>query len=264
MSTKLKAMLRTHRRGDLIITKPVEQWLNEHPEGLILDRKLAMRLADMVQAQPRNRQGLWSASAAGSCARAQMFSYMGAPAAYRLDPRMQNIFNDGTWRHLRWQMMLLTMGVLDDVEVPVYNPDLHLRGTMDGIGKLDNGDEWGWELKSIYSLSAVEAGPKPEHLLQVHSYFISRPTIKKFSLVYEDKRTNIFREFVVEPDLNLLAEVRATFDFLNDSLDREELPDVIADCEKGKGQTFDGCSYRTFCLGCASWEEAVEISIEGS
>ena len=259
MTANLKNMLRTHRRGDLIVTPKVEQWLVRHPEGIVLDHKLASRLYDLTVAQPRNREGLWSASAAGACPRAQVFTYLGAPKSHILDPRLQNIFNDGTWRHLRWQMMMLKMGLLSAVEVPVYDSETHMRGTMDGIGEDEDG-EWGFELKGIYSTAAVTDGPLENHLLQIHSYFLARPSITRFSLVYEDKRTNLFKEFVIEPDRDLLQDVYGIFDDLNKALQRKELPDVITVCEKGKGQTFNGCGYSTFCLGCSSWEEAIEIA----
>lgn len=262
-SATLKAMLRTQRRGDLLVTPAVELWLVGHPEGIVLDDYLSDLLRKLTTAQPRNRDGLWAASAAATCERAQMFTYLDVPQTMRLDPRLQNIFNDGTWRHLRWQMMMMKMGLLDSVEVPVYSHDLHMRGTLDGIGNDDDG-EWGFELKGVFSLSAVQSGPYESHLYQIHSYFLARPSITRFSLVYEDKRTQLTKEFIITRDLTLMKAVKDVFKRLNDFLDRKELPDVQNVCEKGTGKTFNDCSYKTICLGCGTWQEAVEISIQGS
>ena len=55
-----------------------------------------------------------------------MFQYIGVPVMSRGDSRLHSIFIDGTWRHIRWQMMLLEAGILTDIEVPFHDDELRL------------------------------------------------------------------------------------------------------------------------------------------
>lgn len=252
MSTNLKRLIRTAKRGDLIVTPVIDRWLVQHPEGVVLDDDLLTKLRAITTKMPRDRSSSWAASARGSCLRSQVFTYMGTKQASFLDPRRQNLFNDGTWRHIRWQMMMLSAGLLKDIEVPVYKEHYNMVGTMDG-----EGDGWGFELKGIYSLSAVNGtGPLDHHLLQIHSYFLARPDLKKFVLVYEDKRTQEYKEFVIDRDPALMKAVRRELAALQRSVSDKELPEVLDECKSGKGQTFNGCPYKTTCLEIADWSEA--------
>lgn len=251
MADNLKSLLRTFRRGDLLLTPRIETWLMQHPEGIVLDASLAQEIGNHMVAVPRDRTLSWSASAIGNCHRHQVFTYVGLPGDPILNPRLQNLFNDGTWRHLRWQAMLLRAKLLTHIEVPVFYDPLGMRGTMDGV----NMDEmFGFELKGVYSLSAVKDGPYPKHLLQVHAYFLAT-TLEKIAIIYEDKQTQEFREFVIERDERLLKKVRKELLTLNTALAQRQVPDVLEECRYGKGPQFKGCAYRNHCLGITDWDD---------
>ena len=131
-----------------------------------------------------------------------------------VDPGLHAIFIDGTWRHLRWQMLLLTAGILTDIEVPFHRPDMRLRGSLDG----QNADEaWGFELKGTSDTEIVvgRKEPIPYHILQVHTYFIGKPELERFSLIYEDKRYQSWKEIVVERDPAVLGIVRDELVYLS-------------------------------------------------
>lgn len=255
MTQNLKRMIRTFKRSDLLITPRLESWLVQHPEGIVLDEEVASLIGDLAQSKPRYRGDTWAASSRGTCLRRQTFTFLGMPQDGRLDPRLQNLFNDGTWRHLRWQAMLLKAKLLTDVEVPVFLSRHNMVGTMDGENHREN---FGFELKGIYSLSGVKDGPYPYHLLQVHSYFLAKPGLEKFSLIYEDKRTQDWKEYVVEPDQELLKEVSRELRTLNRQLNKRELPDVLEECRYGKGETFRSCPYQTRCLDILSFDSALQ------
>lgn len=211
-------------------------------------------LSQMIE-QPRERSGSFSASSAGRCERAQMFGYLGAEAPGP-DPQLAAIFEDGKWRHLRWQATLLQAGVLIDIEVPLMWKAKKQRGTMDGLGVVpDNhkvrewqGLEFGFELKGVnaFQFDKFKAeGPKEEHLDQVAKYFLMSG-LDLFSIVYENKSTQEPFEWVVSRDDPGMADrieaQREEVERLAEYAERTQLPLMLPECTKGKG-AWKTCSF---------------------
>lgn len=244
MSNSLK-LLKKLKDTSLILTPRLETWLmaNSH---LNVGEDNAEILKDVVTTKPRDRSKAFSSSSRGTCLRAQMFQYIGVPVMGRGDSRLHSIFIDGTWRHIRWQMMLLEAGILTDIEVPFHNEELRVKGSLDGTNE-DEG--WGWELKGTSNSSVVSgsADPYENHLLQIHTYFIGRPDIDRFVLLYEDKRYQSYREIVVERRPEYVKRVREELEYLNWCVDEEKLPEVLPDCKRAAGKEFRECSYRDIC-----------------
>lgn len=231
-----------------LVTPRLEKWLFNNSHLLVSDEHADI-LKQTVTAVPRNRSASFSSSSRGQCHRKQVFGYLGVPSTSEVEPGLHAIFIDGTWRHLRWQMLLLTAGILTDIEVPFHRSDLRLRGSLDG----QNADEaWGFELKGTSDSEIVygKKPPIPYHILQVHTYFLGKPELERFSLIYEDKRYQTWKEIVVERDPKILGIVRDELVYLNWCIDQRKLPDVLEECRHGEGITFKKCQYRSICLGC--------------
>ena len=89
---------------------------------------------------------------------------------------------------------------------------------------------------------------KDIHLRQIHTYFVLDPEIKVFSLIYEDKRSQDWKEFVVYPDQTLLVDVKKEMVRLEDSVAFKIYPEVKENCRQRQGKEYQQCPYRQGCL----------------
>jgi hypothetical protein len=265
-----KSLTRTIKSAKLyteqIVTHPMNMFLMNTP-NLVVDEWVADLIRKEITKQPRERSGSFSSSAAGSCLRRQVFAYKGIDTGGVNDPQLQNIFYDGTWRHLRWQAVLLQAGILTAIEYPLPWPEKQSVGTMDGIGVVPDthptekwrGLEFGFELKGCNTYtyqSIVRSGAiKEDHLNQVHRYFLSGG-FDLFVVIYEDKNNQQWQEFVIEPDPVRLEEQRAELDALNDYVNLNVLPPMLDECQKQTGNDWKYCPYagkNGVCLNRKEW-----------
>lgn len=260
-NARIKTIVNLVKDDRLILTPGVHKWLVKHPEGLVLDEELTSLLSKLTRKQPRDRSASFSCSARNQCVRRQQFQFIGLPQQRTLDAELQNKFNDGTWRHLRWQMMLLKAGLLTEIEYPVYSKALNLRGSMDGRGVSKRYGNFGFELKGVGSLSFIPEGPYPNHIYQIHSYFAADSSLDVFSLVYEDKMTQRWKEFVIERDPVVMRAVRKELARLNRATAKKQLLPVFEECKYARGPTYRQCPYSGTCL-TATWESAEAEAIE--
>lgn len=243
----------------LIVLPRHFRWLSRHGDAALLPNDGregigATILTQMVET-PRDRTRSFSASSAGACERAQVFGFHGGEAE-KPDPQLQSIFNDGKWRHLRWQAMLLQSGILMDIEVPLFWNKMLQRGTMDGLGVVPDdhfveewrGLEFGFELKGVNAFQydgLTKSGPKEEHLNQVARYFLLSG-LELFSIVYENKSTQAAHEWVISRhDDGMAARIEAQRDeveHLKSYVDEEALPSQLPECALGKG-AWKKCQY---------------------
>lgn len=255
MAINLKALAKAITATDKIITPAVSEWLTLHGDDA-LDEAVAEKIKQLLTTTPRYRGKSFSSSSAGSCIRAQVYGYLDAPGE-AVDQQLANIYIDGKWRHLRWQAMLLSIGILTDIEYSLPWPAKRSVGTMDGLGVVPDthpnvawrGQEFGWELKGVstFQYSSVSKGePMEAHLNQVARYFLSSG-LELFSIVYEDKTTQAFHEWVVQRDsADMKARIQESayeLDHLNEAVDTRTLPQRLPECASLRGETFRSCSY---------------------
>lgn len=246
----LGRLLKHIKAGDaLIITPRLDRWLMEHPEGVTPDPEALNGLLRRAGSN-NDRANRFGASSRGTCLRAQVFSYIGWRQNRGADPVLQNIFNDGTWRHLRWQLMGLQAGLFTDIEVPYSLPQWNLKVSLDGENRNEG---WGFELKGTSNMSGlVTNGISQGHLLQVHTCMLASE-LDTFVYVAEDKRSQEWREIVVRRDEKVIRQVKQELTKLNDAIDRRRLPAIQKECERGQGPIFKGCPYADRCLGQDEW-----------
>lgn len=253
-SLNLKAMIKAVQNSDHIITPRLQEYLvthgdDEYPEWVV------DKIAEQLVTPPRVRHSSFSSSSAGQCLRRQVLQFLGAKQG-SVGFQLQNIFNDGKWRHLRWQAILLTAGILTDMEEVATWPKMRARGTLDGIGIVPNdhpridwrGEEFGFELKGVSTYlfpKYKDAGPKEtDHLQQVARYFLKQG-YRLFVIIYEDKSTQEWKEWVIDAESEMMkkiiADQKGELEWLNDSVNRKKLPVMLHECSKLKGTTFNGC-----------------------
>lgn len=264
-----KALVKGLADTDLIVTPKMQEWLLTHGDD-VWDEVVADRIRELMLVKPRVRSASLSASSGGQCVRQQALQYLGASGGVT-DVRLANIFMDGKWRHLRWQAMCLAAGILTDAEDPQSWPKMRMVGTMDGSGVVPmdhprtewRGEEFGFELKGVsgYMFPKMrDSGPnEATHLRQVARYFLMTG-FKLFSIVYEDKSTQEWKEWVVDSESDqmqrLMNEERGTLQWLNKSIDDRKLPPKLAPCAKQKGEQWRSCPMGGddgSCLAAGEW-----------
>lgn len=257
MALDLKALKKSLEDVDAIITPRYTSFLLQHGDEA-LPTEVADIIHDLLTTPPRYRGASFSASSAGACWREQVFNFLGLNPGGGIDAQLQNIFNDGKWRHLRWQAYLLAAGILSDIEDPLEWPAKRSRGTMDGSGVVPNdhprpawrNQEFGFELKGVstFQFATLKSdGPLLKHKRQVARYFLASG-FPLFVILYEDKTTQAWKEWVIEADdpemKQLILEQRVELEALNVAVDTKVLPPMLDDCQKQRGPIFNKeCPY---------------------
>jgi hypothetical protein len=259
-SANIARTIKNLKKAHHIITPRLDAWLGASPE-LVVETPEEEALMLRLLSKPRgSRVGVWTGSQATTCERKQVFNFMGVHQLARYDPRLLNLFHDGTWRHVRWQLML-------SKAIPGFEAELPTSvTTMNFLGAIDGGhptELWGFELKGTSAFpKVVQNGVMEAHREQAERYWISTeadpafPVFNEWVFVYEDKRTQEWREIVVQRDATIERRVRREFQRLNDAVTQENLPPVLPGCKRGVGREFKQCPYADRCLTIASWEDA--------
>lgn len=251
----LRAVIKN--RNDLVMgknltTPKIERWLALHSGEFVLDAANAKLMLEVLQYKGRVRKGSFSASSLARCPRAQMFTFIGVPQAMAFDPIGSLRMIDGRVKHLTMQMIALQAGAISRIEVPINVPKWKFKGSLDG----DHAD-YGFELKTTQAFSYyVSKGPPYNHISQIHGYFIGRPDLERFSLVYWDTRSREMKEFVIDRQHHMIAVARQLLDELNTHAANQTLPEVLDECKSGKSKTYRDCAYSHICLSTPGWDEA--------
>ncbi len=228
-----------------------ENWLLSQYEAYTQNRDLNKEreaISELLSRPYRKRTESWSGSGANTCLRQRQLTYLGFPKA-RPDDKTMNIFANGDYVHIRHQAFGLAAGYIAAAEVSVTLPDYNMLGTMDGI--LANG--CGLEIKSInsYGFSEVSTyGPKMDHRYQVQAYMLASG-LEAFHFLYEDKNTNVCREFLERKDVMLQDHVKRDLEKLQKSTETHKLEPMLKECRNGEGK-FRWCPFAEICED-ATW-----------
>lgn len=261
MTAGLKKKLKT---AGMLITPYLEAALTD-PNRSFIDPKdqaqkdLLVRL--LSKRDEGYRAGAFHPSSVTSCMRSQVFGFLGVPPKRVISPGLQNIFNDGTWRHARWQITLLSAGILTAVEVPIDYPPLRISGSLDGI---NDQREFDLEFKGInqWQYESIKSEPRPEHIIQKHAYWLYGPYDWHIgSLIYENKGTSQYHEHIVRWDQKIADVVHKVVEELNEHVNDETLPPVLAECKAEEGETWKGCPYAYVCKRVKTYDQGEELSL---
>ena len=241
------------------ITPKLHAWLNNHDGVHITKTEVLEKTIDILTPSAGDRSGAFHPSQLYQCKRKQIFDYFGLEGMRSYNPTLQNIFNDGHFRHLRWQIMLLEAGIITDVEVPVSIPKYRLSGSMDGINE-DQG--WMFELKGTSQFREVSRrGAMPAHINQVNAYLLASG-LESALVVYECKSSQNWVEIEVTRNEETIGEIESILGELNSCLDSNSLPEVLDDCKNKKGATYNNCPYSESCFGFNTTSDVKTFQIE--
>lgn len=245
----LARRLKTIKKAELQqVTPLVEAFLMDNPEGVVWDEAGFALFREIVERSQGNdaqgRAGRFGASSRGTCHRRQMFSFLGMPSLRLMDPEVQNMFNDGKWRHLRWQMMMVQSGAATHAEWPASLGKYRMKTSIDAV---NTERHFLFELKGDRYIARILGEGIPEaHVLQMHSMMLVTGW-NEFVYIMEDKGTQQWREFRVTKDPAIMREVRNEMEVLNDHVERRVLPDVLPACATKEGP-YRTCPYARQCI----------------
>lgn len=251
-----------------------------NPDVAYTNLEILAPVVKSLHTVPRVRSGTFSASSAGYCLRRQELGYLGmapTPTSYQ-DPSLTNIFNDGKWRHLRWQANLLSARILTEVERSYTWPKRRGYGTVDGLGYVPDdhaqiswrGEEFGFELKGVtpflYPKYVNARFPIDKHMFQVHRYFLLTG-VRLFAVVYENKGTNDYHEWVLTPMKLWMERSLAELTELNRAIDDQRLTAPLMMCQARKGSEWDSCPFAGkggTCESAGTWPRITTVSKEAN
>jgi CRISPR/Cas system-associated exonuclease Cas4 (RecB family) len=213
------------------------------------------------------RIGKFYPSSIGQCKRRIVYSMLGYPAE-DISGQSLLIMENGTSFHERIEHMLDEAGALIVSELPLKNEKLRISGRTDALiwNIFDEDEEEGPEIilknmdgEEIYkgpnnyvllaefkSISPsgfarlAKSKPKKEHEMQLQLY-LHETGIKKGLIWYECKSDQDQRIYEIEYNPELVAEILADIEFVNECVEKVELPE-----REGINRLDDKCRYCPF------------------
>ena len=238
-----------------VVTEPHSRWLQTPEDQQTYSEEAIAFVGAVLRREFKHaRPGRFSPSAMGECPRRILLGFAGAD---QQQPAIDNqeMMDHGSWTHLKWQAEGLTMGYMTEAEAWVHNEDLLCGGSMDAVlhdGSIFELKSAGW---SIYrDIVVVDTWPKWNNLLQLHTYYILFDALWG-SLVMENRSGGQFHEFRVPRDAKIEAEVLRRLSSYKAYAEEDDLPPVLTDCAKRRGDVYKRCPYRDICLEARSVSE---------
>lgn len=280
----LKSTLAKLIETPLIVTQRYEGFLATN-RNIQFSKPIGEFAKEQMTQPPKDRSAQFSPSGVAGCSRAQVFRFTNLPYVDKVNTDLANIFLTGHFLHMKWQSALLQAGIITRAEVPVRLHTQKITGSMDGMGIIPDTkikafpeifdqirwNDWvftdqgmyrqdhstkffGLEVKSInsrgFGFVLRENAPKPEHIYQIHAYmYLSGLSV--FSVVYENKDTGEWKEFLVPRDPKIIFDVSKKLLSMNQMVDINKLPDVLEPCTRKMGP-YHNCPYRDSCLNTKS------------
>jgi hypothetical protein len=205
--------------------------------------------------------GRISPSSSGGCQRAAAYSFLGVKGRVSKDPDKEAIFEDGKWRHLKWDFIFLEMErffpkkfKVVSIEESVSIDGLYIAGSLDAVVKIKVKGKWVTyvvDFKGANSFAFEDAyrnkKPNPRYVLQVGTYMKAKKKMRGI-LLFESKDKNRYYCFSVTANPIMWAEIKMWARGVLESLEAQRLPEKDPDCNKGHF-LYGRCIYRDLCFG---------------
>lgn len=254
-----------------ILANLVKRMRNRHEDPLrpLIDEYLLKRhrsenryrgdLQNLLE--PPRPGGRLSPSTIGGCMRQAAFKFLEVRGRVKLDPDTQVIFDDGNWRHRRWQTTFLDMQeVLGKQKFEVLSteqhvtiPELYIAGTSDNTLRMVAQRvrrKYALDIKGIndfgFNRLVVDDQPKEEHVDQLTTYMKAH-SIWWGILFYENKNNQQTRSFVFRFNTERWARVEQWTRQVLAFLEQRKIPPTHPDCERGTF-LYERCPYAGICF----------------
>lgn len=216
-----------------------------------------------IDTQERPRPlGRLSPSSLCGCHRQAALKFLGVRGKKKVDPDLENIFDDGHWRHHKWQFRALEMErILGKenfrcyaIEMPVRMEKIRVAGHLDilvGIRSKGEMVKWVIDIKGINSFGFQDVfakqQPRFEHVEQLISYMKAK-RVRRGILLYEDKNSNRYICFTVIFDPEQWKVVKRWCRKTLDYVECQEVPPMHPECKNGTF-LYEKCEFKALCFG---------------
>jgi hypothetical protein len=250
--------------------------LSEAIEMYLLKRHRSRRRlrSHRISLVPRPRpSGRLSPSSLVGCKREAVLKFLGVEGQLKIDPDLELIFEDGNWRHHKWQALFMDMQrVLGRKNFRVVSfesdailPGLYVAGSLD-VHIIVKGVAYIIDIKGIndFGFKRVcidQDAPMPKHVDQLVAYMKAKK-VKRGIILYENKDKNQIKNFLVLYDKEKWREVVEWCDSVISSMENERLPARHPDCNRGHFG-YRKCMFAKLCYGKKSGDELRDMVYEG-
>lgn len=248
MATSMRASgqhRNAHYRAHRPITEAMRMWDGTVTPAAFARLQEVMSLDIFSENRADGSGRIRPSSLSDPCMRQQLFSYRGERPLVG-DTRYMD---SGTWAHYRWQLNLLSAGILTDIEYVVEYSPWFLKGSIDGLIV----DGTPLEIKQMgskwYDVAVNRKSRRPHkwHMFQTHGY-MKALGVTECSLLYENRETLEWHEFRVPFDAQVYAELEALMDRLSTHIDANTLPPIFDGCRVGNTTMFSQCKWKEVCF----------------
>lgn len=180
MSTR-KDRARQRSKGRTVLVRPlVSAWMLKNADKPFTDEAVSLAEEILRRNDGKSRKGLFSPSQGDKCMRASVMKFFGYPDRKVDSFATLNLFRDGNYGHLMWQMIMWDMGILERAEFEVQVQKWGVAGTCDGV-------------IAVPDFSKVEGGYDPRMTRQDVRDIVESGSVKTTRLIAEIKRQNEYR-----------------------------------------------------------------------
>lgn len=229
--------------GDRLVTQYMDAWDGTMTKDAIM-RVAQQEIFDSEGDHRSDGKGrIRPSNLPEECSRFHVLSWLGYPS----DVGDRTLMDDGTERHYYWQKVGLSAGFLTDIEVPITNTGLHIKGTADGImpdGSIFEFKETG---PKLYEQRMEARQPTFNHLLQVHAYMGATGT-RQASVVYEKRSYKVeWHEFRIDFDPEVYRALENRVWPALDAIEDKKMPPMHGLCEGLSSTKYKNCNFRAVC-----------------
>jgi hypothetical protein len=255
----LRDLVRHHKKADVDpLTPLLDEYYLKRPSATA---RLKQHVVDLQQ-RPRPG-GRLSPSKICGCERQGAFAFVGMPGKTVIDPQQEAVFDDGNWRHHKWDATFLDMELVlgpkrfkvISIEEYIELPHLYIAGHLDAVISI-GGVHWVVDFKGInmWGFDRVfrDTTPLEAHVLQLICYMKARK-VRRGILLYDDKNSNRQQVFSVHFTNKRWREVQEWCERVIRRIDRQEIPPAAVECQSGT-MLFERCPWAGACWGNKSLE----------
>lgn len=217
--------------------------------------------------------GRFSPSSLCGCQRQSALTFLGVGGRKKLDPDTELIFEDGHWRHHKWDYIFLDMEkvlgrkrfrvVSIEFEATFRNLfirghfDAHIQIFVDGewidyIVDFKGANNWTWET------SYRRRQPVHEHTLQILAYMKAKK-VDRGLLLYDSKERSKFYVFPVTYTPDGWAEVQDWTRKVKTQVEEQKLPPMHPACDNGNFLA-NRCPFKGLCFGDMSTRQIQRLA----
>ena len=269
----LANMVKHIQDADDPLTHLVERYLMERDLPKYKRKRLKEITLPLIS---RGRPGgRLSPSSICGCERQAALKFVGAEGKIRRNPDSEAIFDDGNWRHHKWQARFADMAKmypkkfrLISIEDPAVVSRYKIAGNLDAHIAIFRKGEWveyivDFKGANTFAWDYVFKNQKPkhEHVRQLLAYMKAKG-VRRGLLVYEEKNTNSPQVFLVKMSKKDWAEVAEWCDRVLTQMKRKQLPPMHPDCDHGR-YLYGRCQFKDLCWGSKPPAEVERMAYEG-